>query len=67
MESLFPWDTSDFHLCERDNLVGDPKATMSLLQDIPNVRVEIVEARHLIGGEIPEECNNLILDLFGRP
>jgi pimeloyl-ACP methyl ester carboxylesterase len=51
----------------RDNLVGDPQAAKALVQDIPNVRVEIVEAGHLMGGEIPDECNQLILDFFGRP
>jgi pimeloyl-ACP methyl ester carboxylesterase len=48
----------------RDNLVGDPIAAEALVQDIPDVRVEIVEAGHLMGGEIPEECNQLILDFF---
>ena len=51
----------------RDNLVGDPEAAKALVQDVPDVRVEIVEAGHLMGGEIPEECNRLILDFFGNP
>ena len=51
----------------RDNLVGDPEAAKALVQDIPNVRVEIVEAGHLMGGEIPEKCNQLLLDFFGKP
>jgi pimeloyl-ACP methyl ester carboxylesterase len=51
----------------RDNLVGDPEAATALVQDIQNVQVEIVAAGHLMGGEIPEECNQLILDFFGRP
>ena len=51
----------------RDNLVGDPEAAKALVQDVPDVRVEIVETGHLMGGEIPEECNQLILDFFGTP
>jgi pimeloyl-ACP methyl ester carboxylesterase len=51
----------------RDNLVGDPQAAKALVQDVPDVRVEIVEAGHLMGGELPDKCNQLILDFFGRP
>jgi pimeloyl-ACP methyl ester carboxylesterase len=51
----------------RDNLVGDPEAAKALVQDVPDVCVEIVEAGHLMGGEVPEECNQLILDFFGEP
>lgn len=50
----------------RDNMVGDLEAAKALVQDIPAVRVEIVEAGHLMGGEIPEECNQLILDFFAK-
>ena len=52
---------------ERDNLVGDPQAATALVQDIRNVRVEIVPAGHLMGGEVPEICNRLILDFFDQP
>lgn len=52
---------------ERDNLVGDPEAARVLVQDISDVRVEVVEAGHLMAGELPQECNHLILDFFGRP
>ena len=52
---------------ERDNLVGDPGAATALVQDIPDVRVEIVAAGHLMAGELPADCNNLILDFFGNP
>ena len=50
---------------ERDNLVGDVQTAKALVHDMQDVRVEIVEAGHLMGGEIPEECNQLILDFFG--
>jgi pimeloyl-ACP methyl ester carboxylesterase len=49
---------------ERDNLVGDPEAAEAMVQDIPDVRVEIVEAGHLMGAEIPEQVNALITEFF---
>jgi len=49
---------------ERDNLVGDPEAARALVQDIPDVRVEVVKAGHLMGGEQPEQVNALILEFF---
>ena len=52
---------------ERDNLVGDPEAAKALVQDIPDVQVEIVEAGHLMGGEKPAQVNALILDFFEGP
>jgi pimeloyl-ACP methyl ester carboxylesterase len=52
---------------ERDNLVGNPETAKALVQDIPDVRVGIVEAGHLMAGELPEECNRLILEFFGTP
>jgi pimeloyl-ACP methyl ester carboxylesterase len=48
----------------RDNLVGDPEAAEQLVQDIPDVRVEIVEAGHLMGAELPEKVNALITEFF---
>ena len=39
---------------KRDNLVGDPEAARALVQDIPNVRVEVVDAGHLMSAEQPE-------------
>jgi len=48
----------------RDNLVGDPEAATALVQDIPNVQVEVLEAGHLMGGEEPEQVNALILKFF---
>jgi pimeloyl-ACP methyl ester carboxylesterase len=50
---------------ERDNLVGDPQAARGLVQDIPNVRVETLDAGHLMAAEMPEACNQLLLDFFG--
>ncbi len=48
----------------RDNLVGDPEAARALVQDIPDVQVEVVEAGHLMAAEMPERVNGLILDFF---
>jgi pimeloyl-ACP methyl ester carboxylesterase len=48
----------------RDNLVGDPEAAKALVQDIPDVRVEIVEAGHLMAAELPEEVNALLTEFF---
>lgn len=49
---------------KRDNLVGDPEVARVLVQDIPNVRVEVVDAGHLMGGEQPEQVNALITQFF---
>jgi len=51
----------------RDNLVGDPQEAKALVQDISAARVEIVEAGHLMGGELPNKCNQLILAFFENP
>jgi pimeloyl-ACP methyl ester carboxylesterase len=49
---------------ERDNLVGDPEAARKLVQDIPDVQVEVVEAGHLMGAEVPDQINQYILQFF---
>ena len=49
---------------ERDNLVGDPKAAGTLVQDIPDVRVEVVSAGHLLAAEQPNQVNGLITGFF---
>lgn len=51
----------------RDNLVGDPEAARALVQDLPDVRVETLEAGHLMAAELPEQANQLILEFFGQP
>lgn len=50
----------------RDNLVGDPAVAQALVQDMPDVQVVVVEAGHLMGGELPEEINRLITDFFAE-
>jgi len=49
----------------RDNLVGDPEAARTIVSDMPDVNVEVVEAGHLMGAERPSEINALIL-AFGE-
>lgn len=49
----------------RDHLVGDPSVARELVGDIPGVRVEVVEAGHLMGAEVPQRINALLLDFFG--
>lgn len=51
---------------ERDNLVGDPQAAQELVQDIADVRVEIVPAGHLMAAERPEQVNELIIAFFAQ-
>ncbi|MBN2415522.1 alpha/beta fold hydrolase [bacterium] len=50
----------------RDNLVGDPEKARELVQDIPDVRVHIVEAGHLMAAELPDEVNALLIDFFNE-
>ena len=49
---------------KKDNLVGDPEKAKALVQDMPDVRVEIVDAGHLMGGELPDEVNKLIIEFL---
>ena len=49
---------------EKDNLVGDPRAARDLVQDMPDVQVEIVDGGHLMAAELPVQVNDLILEFF---
>jgi pimeloyl-ACP methyl ester carboxylesterase len=51
---------------ERDNLVGDPEVARALVQDVPDVRIEVLDAGHLVAGEMPEEANALMLEFFAE-
>jgi pimeloyl-ACP methyl ester carboxylesterase len=46
---------------------GDPEAARQLVQDIPNVRVEVLDTGHLIAAEQPGAVNALILTFFEEP
>jgi pimeloyl-ACP methyl ester carboxylesterase len=52
-------------LGSRDHLVGDPEAARALVSDIPDIRVEVVEAGHLMAAEAPEVTTKLIDDFLG--
>jgi pimeloyl-ACP methyl ester carboxylesterase len=52
-------------LGKRDNLVGDPAKATALVQDMPDIRVEVLDTGHLIGAEQPEQVNALILEFCG--
>lgn len=51
-------------LGEKDNLVGDPENAKALVQDIPDIRVEVLDTGHLIGAEQPDQVNALIVEFF---
>ncbi len=51
---------------QRDNLVGDPEVARQLVQDIPDVRVEVLNTGHLIAAEQPERVNALLLEFFAE-
>lgn len=48
----------------RDNLVGDSAKATALVQDIPDIRVEVLDTGHLIGAEQPEQVNALLMAFF---
>ena len=52
-------------LGKRDNLVGDPAKATALVQDIPDIRVEMLNTGHLVGAEQPQQVNTLILEFCG--
>lgn len=52
-------------LGKRDNLVGDPAKATALVQDIPDIRVEVLDTGHLVGAEQPQQANTLILEFCG--
>jgi pimeloyl-ACP methyl ester carboxylesterase len=51
---------------KKDNLVGEPETAKELVQDIPDVAVNIVNAGHLMGAEVPGEINSYILDFLRK-
>jgi len=50
-----------------DNLMGDLEAVRELASNVPGIEIVEIEARHLMGMEKPETCNQLILNFFGSP
>ena len=52
-------------LGKRDNLVGDPENTRPLAQNIPDVRIEVLNTGHFVGVEQPQKVNRLIIEFLG--
>lgn len=48
----------------KDGLVGNPENTRKVAQNIRDVRVEILEAGHLISAEKPNQFNELVLNFI---
>jgi pimeloyl-ACP methyl ester carboxylesterase len=48
----------------KDKVVGDAEKAKALAENMPDVRVEIVESGHLIGAELPEIVNPMIIEFF---
>ncbi len=53
-------------LGEKDNLVGDPEMAKKRVQDVPDMRVEVLNTGHLIGVEQPDRVNALILEFLAE-
>jgi pimeloyl-ACP methyl ester carboxylesterase len=51
-------------LGKKDNLVGDPEIAKTKVQDIPNLRVEVLDSGHLVGAEQPEKVNTLLIEFL---
>ena len=48
----------------KDKVIGDAEKAKTLAENIPDVRVEIVESGHLIGAEIPDIVNPAMHEFF---
>lgn len=48
----------------KDQLVGDPGFVKPLAENVPDIRIEVLPSGHLIGGEMPEETNKLLLEFL---
>ena len=50
----------------KDGVVGNAEKAKALAQNIPDVRIEVVESGHVIGAELPESVNAAIIDFFKK-
>ena len=48
----------------KDGVIGDAQKAKTLAENIPDVKIEIVESGHVIGAELPEVVNPAILGFF---
>jgi len=51
---------------KRDGLVGNPGNAAQHVQDIPDVRVEILDTGHLISAEKPTRFNALVYEFIEK-
>lgn len=49
---------------EKDNLVGKPNSAKKLVSDMNNVKIETVDAGHLMAAELPELINSFLIKFF---
>ena len=50
----------------KDKVIGDAGKARALAENIPDVRVELVESGHLIGGELPDIVNPAMIEFFAE-
>ena len=50
----------------QDGVIGDAEKAKTLAENIPDVRVEIVESGHVIGVELPDVVNPAMLEFFNE-
>ena len=48
----------------QDKVIGDAQKAKALAENIPNARVEIVDSGHLIGAEVPDIVNPMMVKFF---
>lgn len=53
-------------LGKRDGLVGNPENTKQLVQNIPDVQVEMLDTGHLISAEKPDQFNKFVYDFIEK-
>ena len=53
-------------LGERDGLTGDPEAVKELAQNIPDIRIEVLDTGHLIGIEGADQVNPVLLEFLAE-
>ncbi len=51
-------------LGSKDKVIGDAQKAKALAENIPDVRVEIVDSGHLMGAEIPNVVNPVMVNFF---
>ena len=47
-----------------DGVIGDAEAAKALAQNIPNVKIQVVESGHIIGAELSDRVNREVMDFL---